>query len=150
MKMSGAEGFTVVEMVVSVVVASLFALSLITLFTTFNYFTANARQLSVADGWAYNQLQQYTSPDTPSSDWFTCSSATDRSVNPSANLQIRGGNVNPSSVDLPSPITYTVKTYAPFGCADPDQTEPVMVSVAITYGKTARVVTHSGYALWQQ
>lgn len=142
----GGAGFTIIELMVTLFVASLFIGGFVTLTTTYNYYMALARQTSIADNTSYSYLQKYSRPDYDSTQWFTCNPSSDKQANPAAaGARIDAGTISGDSVSLPDPVSYTVTATAPYGCSGPNRTKPVRVDVTVTYGAAARSVSHSSY-----
>ena len=120
------------------------------MFTALGQSNANATHRSIADATTYSLLKQYTSMDVAANTWFTCdptastSNPNNRIYNQNApgNI-IKQASLSPNSVNLPSPINYTITALAPYGCGISDAQPPVQVTATLTYGPKNDSVTHT-------
>lgn len=141
-------GFTVVETLVTLIVAVVLVVAINTLFVTVIRSTASARNRANASTLAYTYLRTYAYPGA-STTWFgTCDATKDMQQNASApGVQPAGssGSLDASQTTLPLPVTYTVVGLAPYGCVSPNDKSPLLVRATITYGPDNLTVTHATY-----
>lgn len=137
-------GFTVVEMLVTIIVTAIFLLSFYTLFNTVGLSAGNTRQQAVASSFAYTQLS-YTiiNSDSYYRSWIPCNSTTDLSNYSSAPGYAVDSYDNVNWVDLPQPASYVTYGFYPEGCAND---APVMYKIVVTWGPHNNTVTQAGYA----
>jgi prepilin-type N-terminal cleavage/methylation domain-containing protein len=139
-------GFTIIELMVTIFVAALFLGGIVTLTTTYNYFMALARQTSIADNLSYRYLQKYSRSDYAAVDWFVCDNESDAVINPSTQGKLlESGTLSGNDTKLPDPVKYEVRTVAPYGCSGNNADEPVLVRSKITYGSTNREIVQTQY-----
>jgi len=146
-------GFTAVELLITIIVAAIFTVSIYGLFTTINRASADARQQATASDLAYANLRRYASADITPDSWspaFVCSTATgasntnDVTVNQNATgTTLTSGSLNPVTAELPGPVTYSVKALAIFGCRNANEGKPIRVESTITYGPQQKVIKHA-------
>lgn len=144
-----SEGFTAVELLVTIIVAAMFAVSLYQLLTVVTTTSSAARSRATASDVAYANLRKYASANsTPT--WFTCSTASgasntnDVTVNSSAaGSTLISGTLVPTTVGLPGPVSYSVKALAIFGCSGVNTGKPIRVESQVTYGPQNTVIKHS-------
>lgn len=148
--LSSSDGFTVVELLITLIVATMFLVTFYGMFISINAFNVTAKQRSLADNTAYSLLRQYASPDISPTTWFTCSTQTgsnndnDRVVNNNAaGTTIASGSMTTTETGLPGPISYTVNALAIYGCAGADTGKPIRVRVELTYGPKSEKITHA-------
>lgn len=141
------KGFTIVETMVTLIVAVIFVIALNTLFVTVIRSTASSRNRSEASTLAYSYLRTYAYPGADSS-WFTCDSNTDLQQNANASGQAipnASGTLTSSQTSLPQPVSYSVKALAPYGCAGTASSSPLMIRSTVTYGSEKLTVDHATY-----
>lgn len=141
-RMRSTDGFTVVEVVVSVVIAAVFILIILQLYVAQSKVSSGVLTYNKAETTAYNNLRTYAYGKPPT--WFKCT--------------YTGGNPNPmtllSSSDpiegLPSPVQQTVVATAPYGCGGGASGigYPIRVVSTVTYGASAQTVVHATYATY--
>ena len=144
-----SDGFTVVELLVTLIVATMFLVTFYGMFIAINAFNVSAKQRSLADNTAYSVLRKYASPDISPDTWFACSTETgssndnDRAVNSNATgTVIDSGTMTTADTGLPVPISYTVNALALYGCAGANAGKPIRVRVDLTYGPKSEKITH--------
>ncbi|TAH33227.1 hypothetical protein EYC58_01190 [Candidatus Saccharibacteria bacterium] len=145
-----SDGFTVAELLVTLIVATMFIVTFYGMFISINSFNVAAKQRSLADNVAYSKIREYASPDISPATWFTCSTQTgsnndnDRVVNSdAAGTTIASGNLTTAETGLPGPISYTVNALAIYGCAGANAGKPIRVRVDLTYGPKSEKITHA-------
>jgi len=144
-------GFTAVEMLVTIVVAAIFATSFYMLFTTVNSASASARSNATASDLAYSYLRKYASASsTPT--WFVCSTASgssntnDSVINSNATGQVLENiTMTTAESNLPSPIVVKVTALATYGCNGDNVKKPIRIESQVTYGPQSTVVDHVTY-----
>lgn len=149
-------GFTAVELLVTIIIAAMFAVAFYQLFITVNQSSSNARNRATASDIAHANLRRYASAGSAYKDWFTCSTASgssntnDLSVNSNApGTTLMSGNLIPSNADLPGPVTYSVKALAIFGCSGTNANAPIRVESIVTYGPQSTVMKHATLVPYQ-
>jgi Tfp pilus assembly protein FimT len=141
-KASKGAGFTVVEVLITVIVAALFVLSITQLSVTQTKLTSTMTTYGVANLLSYNNLRTYAYGKSPN--WFEC-------VYSSGNPQPMTLLTSTSSVSgLPSPVSQTVVATAPYGCGGDSSSigYPIRVVSTVTYGPSAKVVVHATYSTY--
>ena len=136
------EGFTIVEVLVTVVVIALFIVAFSQLQVTQSRMVSNSIAYNNADLAAYNNLRTFAYGRAPT--WFQC--------------EYSGGNPlpqtllsNSNAIDgVPSPVTQTVIATAPYGCGGGSSGigYPIKVVSTVTYGPTNKVVVHATYSTY--
>lgn len=150
------KGFTVVEMLISIIVTALFLISFYQIIVVISQISTDAKQKALADNIAYSYLRRYTSPDSPAATWFVCDTRAgsfaaqnqnDRTINSAApGTTIISGSLSPAETNLPSPISYKVTALAFYGCSGVNGTQPIRVQSEITYGPRNITIEHAAYA----
>jgi type II secretory pathway pseudopilin PulG len=142
-------GFSTVELLVTIIVAAIFAIALSELSILSNSVIASARQKSVASELAYSYLRQYTGADSTPAYWFTCSTASgssntnDYTVNPNAAGQTLMSGDFSNYNGLVGQVTYSVTALAFYGCSGANAGTPIKISAKVTYGINNSTVEHS-------
>ncbi len=160
---SGKSGFTIVELIVTIVVAGIF----ITIISNMSGYVVNtatsAHRTEAASNLAYNNLRIYANGGSPI-EWFTCNGDdtsdsnasfpfTDGKRYPTTAGQVLINTTSTTSVNkLPPPVIQKVTAVAPYGCgnnvvsgATAPSTMPVRVVSTVTYGSPARSIVHATY-----
>lgn len=153
---SSSQGFTAVELLVTIIVATIFTIVIYSLFIEINRSSALARNRATASDIAYANMRRYASAGVTPNAWspaFTCSTASGssnnndsfRSSGTATGSQLTGGTLDATQVDLPAPVTYSVKALAIFGCraADGNDRKPIRVESTVTFGPNNTVVKHA-------
>lgn len=141
-RVSEQSGFTLVEVLVTIIVATLFVVTISQLTTAQSKVTANVNAYNTADLLAYNNLRTYAYGKAPT--WFDC---TYTGGNPDAMTLIAKTD---AVVGLPAPVTQSVVATAPYGCGGGSSGigYPIKVVSTVTYGPSAKVVVHATYATY--
>lgn len=147
------QGFTAVELLITITVSAMFAIAFYQLFTSVNQSSSAARNRATANDIAYNNLRRYASAGIEPSDWspaFDCDeSAGTANVNDvtiysnAPGTVLMSGSLTSSSANLPGPITYSVKALAIFGCNTSNTGKPIRVESQVTYGPRNTVIKHA-------
>lgn len=159
-----AAGFTIVELIVSIMVAGIFIGIISSMSTSIITLALDAQRFETASNLAYNNLRLYANGQRSSAFKFNCngddasdtattsSPFTDGYKHPDATGQTLLDTTNPVS-GLPGPVHQTVTAIAPYGCGNDVQSGasgttsimPVRVTSTITYGSSSRKVVHATY-----
>lgn len=139
---SDQRGFTLVEILVTIIVATVFIMTISQLHITQSKVTSYVDAYNTADLLAYNNLRTYAYGKAPT--WFECEYA---SGNPKPMTLI--AKTDPVE-GLPSPVSQSVIATAPYGCGGGSAGigYPIRVVSTVTYGADARVVVHATYATY--
>jgi hypothetical protein len=134
------DGYLLVEVIVTLVAATLFLGGIFSLYTTQTQLSGSVSFFNNADRLAYNNLRIYANGRSPT--WFTCTyvSGAPQSVTLVSST---------SAVDgVPSPVIQSVVATAPYGCGGGSTGlgYPIRVVSSVTYGLGARKVVHATYA----
>lgn len=148
---SHQSGFTIVELIVTIVVAGMF----IGVISQMNGFVVNmatsSHRFELASNLAYNNLRIYANGQKPT--WFNCvgdesSETTPPYTDGKSHSDAAGINILSSGADvagLPSPVSQTVNVLAPYGCGTSASGMPIRVVSTVTYGNPAKKVVHATY-----
>ncbi len=141
-RVSEQSGFTLVEVLVTIIVATLFVVTISQLTTAQSKVTSNVNAYNTADLLAYNNLRTYAYGKAPT--WFDCNYT---GANPDAMTLI--AKTDPVA-GLPAPVTQSVIATAPYGCGGGSSGigYPIKVVSTVTYGPSAKVVVHATYATY--
>ena len=134
--MKNSSGFTLVEILVTIVVTSIFLLSAFQLSGTIQQLSVSGNQASIADALAYSNMRIYANGQSPAT-WFTCGS------NPATPVVLLNSTSAVSGV--PNPILQHVEATAPYGCGGSLSDMPIRVESYVQYGSTNRKVTHATF-----
>lgn len=147
-------GFTIVELIVTIVVAGLF----IGVISQMNGFVVSmatsSHRFELASNLAYNNLRIYANGQRPT--WFDCvgdesGESTPPYTDGKSHSDAAGINILNSSADvagLPSPVSQTVNVLAPYGCGTSASGMPIRVVSTVTYGNPAKKVVHATYVAY--
>ncbi len=139
---SVSNGFTIVELLITLLVATTFVLAFTQLYLLIETEGSIAEHRAKASSLAYFNLRMYTEDERPS--WFVCNAATDLSANANAPGQVLVNSPISDPSALPRPATQKVVAYAPFGC---NTNMPIKLLSTIEYGQNpVRKVVHGTYA----
>lgn len=135
-------GFTLVEVLITIVIASFFIITFSQLHIVQSRLGSIMSGFDTADMLAYNNLRTYAYGKAPS--WFVCTYASG-SPTPMTLLT----STSPVS-GIPSPVTQTVVATAPYGCGGSSSGigYPIKVTSTVTYGSDAKVVVHATYSTY--
>lgn len=152
-------GFTLVELIVTLVVAGIFIGIIAQMNASVVNITMSAHRFDLASNLAYNNLRIYANGQSATK-WFECNGdvATDTATAtkpfsdgvkyPEADGMLLINTTSTTSIyDLPPPVIQKVTAFAPYGCGASDTTGlmPVRVVSTVTYGSPARKVVHATY-----
>ncbi len=139
---SSQAGFTLVEVLVTIIVAALFIVTISQVHIAQSKLTTNVNSYNNADLLAYNNLRTYAYGKAPT--WFQC--------------VYSGGNPQPMTLvtvtdpveGIQSPVAQSVVATAPYGCGGGSSGigYPIKVISTVTYGPDAKVVVHATYATY--
>lgn len=150
---SSQKGFTIVELIVSIVIGTIFVISTsMTIGFLTNSAVAGSRQ-ETASSLAYNNLRLYANGQKPM--WFQCigddasettAPFSDGKSKPAATGQVLLEASSSSPVNgLPGPVIQKVFAIAPYGCGSSAAGMPIRVQAEVTYGTPARKAVHATY-----
>lgn len=143
--MKNQQGFTVVETVVTLVVAVLFVITINTLFVAIIRSTASNRNRADASNAAYAYLRKYAYAGAPTN-WFACTNSDDMQANSNPSGQsLERGQLDASQTTLPQPVSYAITAFAPYGCGADATGAPVLLRATVTYGPDKLSVDHATY-----
>lgn len=128
------EGFTLIELVVAILLATIFLGSILSLSMTVTQLSISGSQRNVADLQAYANLREFAN-GAPAT-WYTSCPGTP----PFTQTLL---NTNDPVEKLPPNVTQRVVATAPYGCAAPNYV--IKVTSTVTYGPQNRSVTHAVY-----
>lgn len=134
-----ARGFSMVEVIVTVSITTLFIVAAVQLFLAIEFGRIMALRQSVAYGIALTNLQKFSSR---SSITATCSAEIPLALTneSSASLDIDKPIYNPALSQLPTPVTQTVKAYPVEGCNGTAFVSSILRIVSsVTYSGTITV-----------
>ena len=133
-------GFTVVEVMVTLVVGAIFIITIVQLYAVQTQLTASTVAYNNADLLAYNNLRTYAYGKSPT--WFQCVYS---GGNPTAmNLLSSTSAVS----GIPQPTTQTVTATAPYGCGGANSGYPIRVESSVVYGNNSKKVVHVTYSTY--
>jgi len=142
-------GFTLVEVCVTIVVASLFIIAITQLFLTQNTISTAIKTYTKADSLAYNNLRTFAYGERPT--WFVCTKVTPGDANSLAKPMVIFNKTDDVS-GITSPVIQTVTATAPYGCGGsaPSYSAgyPIKVESAVTYGTDGKKVVHATYSTY--
>ena len=148
---SRQNGFTIVELIVTIVVAGIF-IGIISQMNGFVVNTAtNSRRFETASNLAYNNLRIYANGQKAT--WFDCigdeaSEKTAPFTDGKSKPDATGKDIlhlTSSASGLPDPVIQTVNVLAPYGCGLSASGMPIRVVSTVTYGSPAKKVVHATY-----
>lgn len=142
-----SDGFTAVELLITILAAAVFTISLYQLFIVANSSSAAVKQRAIASELAYSYLRKYSGVDA-SPTWFTCdtSNGSNNTNDLTKNSQAPGQTVTSGDLTnvagIPGTVSYTVKGVAPYGCSGGNAGTPIRVQASVTYGNS-NTITHA-------
>lgn len=149
-KTTTQEGFTIPELLVTLIVVALFITIFFELFSSISTASMNQRFKALADNTAYSMLKRYSTPSISPTAWFTCDTDTgtnndnDVVVNGAANgTTIKSGTLTRADTGLPEPISYTINALAIYGCAGANAGKPIRLQITLSYGSPSKTITHA-------
>jgi len=136
-----ANGFTIVEVLVTIVVTTVFVLAIAQVSVIQSQLSASYQMYSTADLLAYNNLRTYANGKAPT--WFTCTYASGSPL--PVTLLSSSSDVN----GLTSPVTQSVVATAPYGCGGGTSSNgyPIKIVSTVSYA-SGRTVQHATYATY--
>ena len=139
---SDQAGFTLVEVLVTIIVAALFVVTITQLSVSQSKLTNNVNSYNNADLLAYNNLRTYAYGKAPT--WFDCTYA---SGSPQPMILI---NKSDPVEGIRPPVVQSVVATAPYGCGGGSSGigYPIKVVSTVTYGPDAKVIVHATYATY--
>ena len=142
-----SQGFTVIEALITVVVASFFLLAITVLYTAVTRASATTRNRADASDIAYAELRQFVYSGAKQPSGFTCDANSDLTSNANAPGYplTRNVSVPSSKTTLPQPVTYSVVALAPYGCSVATTGAPLLIRSTVTYGSSNLSITHAEY-----
>lgn len=137
------KGFTLIETVITLVVASIFVIIILNLFMYISSVNSATRAYYNADLLAYNNLRKYANTQSPT--WFNCERDSWSSKPRTITLINKTGNVS----GIPSPVEELVVAEAPYGCGTEDTSvKPIKITSTVTYGNLRKKISHATYATY--
>ena len=135
-----SQGFTLVEVIITILIASVFVIGIAQLYTSQNQVSTSLVAANNADLLAYNNLRTYAYGKAPT--WFSC---TYTGGVPDAKTMLT--STSPVA-GIPSPVTQTVVATAPYGCGGGSSGigYPIKVVSTVTYGLSNTKVVHATYS----
>ena len=136
------KGFTLVEVLITVVVATLFIVAFSQLHIAQSRISTTMNTYSRADQLAYNNLRIYANGKSPT--WFDCTYVS------GAPKPMNLINSTDPVDGLPSPLIQSVVATAPYGCGGGSSGigYPIKVVSTVTYGSDAKVIVHATYSTY--
>ncbi len=131
------QGFTLIEILTTIVVALIFLLSAFQLTGSIQQLAITGNQTNVADLLAYSNMRQYANSQSPN-EWFNC----DAYVPGTPVVLI---NKSGSSPNLPNPVVQHVEVTAPYGCSGASAGLPLRIESYVQYGTGTKRITHATY-----
>lgn len=151
-----AAGFSLVELIITIIVATAFLTSVAGVMSFINSSATDARQQEAASELAYNNLRMYANSEKPR--WFDCigdesSERTppfsDGKSKPGATGQVllENSSTNPIN-NLPGPVIQKVVAVAPYGCGESAAGMPIRIQSEVVYGPNNRKMVHATYVTY--
>jgi len=133
------EGFTIVEVVVTLLFISIISLGILTMHTQVSILSIINRQEQKASYLAYDNMRKYVNGSPPT--WFLCTNQM-----PGVAQQVLLDLEGPVS-ELPGTTKQKVVASAPYGCGNAVSSlgMPIRVESVVTYGN-GKKVAHVAYA----
>lgn len=137
----GSDGFTIVEVVVTLVIISIFSIVILNMQAQVSTIAIFEVQHTRASYLAYDNMRAYVNDSPPS--WFKCNA----SASTGYKVMTKSGHVD----GLPGVVKQEVVASAPYGCKD-SKGMPIKVESIVEYGLpssgsgSGRKVTHATYA----
>ena len=152
--MKFSRGFTLIEVLTTVVVAALFLIAIFQLMTVVTTLSARSSYRTAASNLAYNNLRLYANGQPPL--WFDCIGDEAGEDTPpfsdgtrsGATGQVLVSTTSETSVQsLPPPVSQSVVAVAPYGCGESGLGLPIRVQSQVTFGPptNSTTVTHATY-----
>ena len=141
-KRQSEAGFTLIESLITIIIATLFVIAISQLYITQVRITTALTSYNNADLLASDNLRTYAYGKPPS--WFVCAYS---NGNPIARTILNKNN----DVDgIQSPVVQTVVATAPYGCGGGSSGIgfPIKVVSTVTFGSESKAVVHATYATY--
>jgi len=139
-----SEGFTIIETLVTLVVAGIFIATILQINLLQSQVAFQTTAYMAADRLAYTNLRNYAYGEPPT--WFQC---TGSSTNPDAMTLIDPIKDPVTDPHIPAPATQSVVATAPYGCGGSSRIGyPIQVVSTVTYGPSNIKVTHATFATY--
>ena len=141
-KKQNAQGFTLVEVIITIAIASVFVISISQIYSVQTRISSITAAYNNADLLAYNNLRTYAYGKAPN--WFSCVYA---SGSPQPMVLV---NTTTPVAGIPSPVTQSVIATAPYGCGGSSSGigYPIRVTSKVTYGTDGKVIVHATYSTY--
>ena len=149
---SAEAGLSTVEVIIVIIIAALYAISIFQLITSTNVLADNTSNKVTAGNIAYNNLRKYANGKSAIG-WFDCTIASNAKPS-TAYVPVAGqvllNTTSSSSINgLPTPIVQKVVAIAPYGCSygTNDLGTPLLIRSTIEYGTGGAkgTLTHATY-----
>ncbi len=139
---AGSKGFTIVEVLVTLVIGTLFIIATTQLYVFQTQLAGSVVASNNADLLASNNLRTYAYGKAPT--WFQCVYS---GGNPVAMTLV--SSTSPVS-GIPSPVTQTVTATAPYGCGGSSSNlgYPIRIQSTVTYGPYGKTAVHATYSTY--
>ncbi len=139
---SDQSGFTLIEVVVTVIVATLFVITISQIYIFQSKLSSSMVAYNNADLLAYNNLRTYAYGKAPT--WFECEYASGSPIP----MTLLSSSAAVSGI--PAPVTQTVTATAPYGCGGSSTSigYPIRVVSTVTYGSEGRTIVHATYSTY--
>lgn len=136
---SNQSGFTIIELLVTIVVSTIFILAIYQVVLASLVISRASSQYTIASNLAYANLRHYVDGQSAVL-WFECQTSNETS--PQTVLSQTG-----TIPRLSGTVTQTVTATALYGCSGNSIGMPVRVESSVTYGVAgAQKVSHTSYA----
>ena len=133
-----SQGFTLIEAIVTIVVASIIIVGLLTSMATIFGISAGSAQRTKASNLAYANMRLYADGTPPV--WFECDTSNQKKIYPVLEkIDQQDG--------LPGDVTQKVTAQAVYGCADADNRQgfPIKVTSSVQL-ENGKLISHATYA----
>ena len=135
---SSQSGFTLIELIISITVASLMLVGIFGALSSIWDISYGAAHRTAASNLAYANLRNYANGSAPT--WFSCNPSNETAT---VTLLNKTGDVN----KIPGNVEQTVTADAPYGCTGDNNGMPIRVVSTVTTSKGLEVshATYTGY-----
>jgi type II secretory pathway pseudopilin PulG len=135
-------GFTLIEALITMIIATLFVIAISQLYITQVRITTALTSYNNADLLASNNLRTYAYGKSPT--WFVC---TYSGSSPVAKIVL---NKTDNVEGIQSPVLQTVEATAPYGCGGGSSGigYPIKVVSTVKFGVESKEVVHATYATY--
>jgi type II secretory pathway pseudopilin PulG len=137
-------GFTLVEVFVTIVIATLFIIAISQLYITQVRISTSVTSYNNADILASNNLRTYAYGKPPT--WFEC----DYDSSTNKPKDVTKLNTTGDYPGIQSPVTQSIIASAPYGCGGSSSGigYPIKVVSKVTFGKEGKTVVHATYSTY--